>query len=153
MFLSCSWPNSFFSIFQKNKTFGTVFTHSSDTKPNTFSRPFTSNGVFPLESRLFFRPQNPLDRLRELRGRLKDVTVRLTMGSRIGVVGRNGAGKSTWLGFGFRRWLGEGQKVNLRRGICLGNHFFLVWVMLSPYSKRLFPIFGRVFEASELAGR
>ena len=29
---------------------------------------------------------------------LKEVTVRLTMGSRIGVVGRNGAGKSTWLG-------------------------------------------------------
>ena len=33
-----------------------------------------------------------------LRCRLKEVTVRLTMGSRIGVVGRNGAGKSTPLG-------------------------------------------------------
>jgi len=37
----------------------------------------------------------PLTLLGSSFARLKDVTVRLTMGSRIGVVGRNGAGKST----------------------------------------------------------
>ena len=42
-----------------------------------------------------FEVVEPLTLLGSSFARLKDVTVRLTMGSRIGVVGRNGAGKST----------------------------------------------------------
>lgn len=66
---------------------------------------------------------------------LKEVTVRLTMGSRIGVVGRNGAGKSTWLGFElliFQALIGFDDETNLQKrhpeildGLSLSLSFFV----------------------------